>query len=314
MKTANRLLLDLRFSLPMSVPGLIYLIQNKLIYIGLQNLESATYSMLCQLKLLTTAGFSVLILGKKFHGYQWKALILLFIGVILIQAGPAKSSSSSDSLQQHGDVWMGTVAVIGVATLSGLAGVYFEYVLKGSSSFNIWDRNVQLSVYGMLFGFLSIPFSNTEMRFFQEKEVFYGWSKWTVLLLFTASFGGLLVSAVVAYTDNISKNFATSLAILLTSLVSYSVFGDLDPNLNFICGTVAVLLAVSNYNEDVKTVAKSLGMLESNSGTGTNSDFLLSQLKVVDAANGASGVKFHSSVLINSSESPDDDDNGKDHK
>ena len=66
----------------------------------------------------------------------------------------------------------------------------------------------------------------------------------------------------VAYTDNIMKNFAASAAIMLTGLVSWAVFGDLEPSLVWLCGMCCVLLAVFNYSEDVKTLGRAMGLLD----------------------------------------------------
>jgi len=258
--TIDRVLHLTRSSLVMSVPGFIYLIQNQLGYIGLQNLESATYSMLSQLKLLTTAVFAVIILRKKLWTYQWRALILLFIGVTLIQSRPQTQTTATS--KSSGDLWLGTLAVIGVCILSGLAGIYNEYQLKGSTSYTMWDRNYQLSMFGLIFGLFTFPFSGSDWNIVFEEGFFYGYSLWTLLAVLLASLGGLLVSAAVVYTDNILKNFATSAAILLTSLISWAIFGDLTVDANFLCGTGCVLMAVFNYNESIKSLALEMGMIE----------------------------------------------------
>ena len=44
---------------------------------------------------------------------------------------------------------VGLVAVFAACMLSGLAGVYFEKVLKGTNA-SIWVRNVQLSSFSLL--------------------------------------------------------------------------------------------------------------------------------------------------------------------
>ena len=56
-----------------------------------------------------------------------------------------------------------------------------------------------------------------------------------------------IVAVVVKYADNVLKGFATSLSILISSLVSWYVFHDLDVNLGFFMGAVVVLAAVYVY-------------------------------------------------------------------
>ena len=43
--------------------------------------------------------------------------------------------------------------------------------------------------------------------------------------------GGLIIAAVIKYADNIIKGFANALSIILSSLVSYFVLNDFNPNL-----------------------------------------------------------------------------------
>ena len=49
------------------IPSAIYLVQNNLLYVAAGNLDVATYQITYQLKILTTALFAVLILGKKLN-------------------------------------------------------------------------------------------------------------------------------------------------------------------------------------------------------------------------------------------------------
>jgi len=48
--------------------------------------------------------------------------------------------------------------------------------------------------------------------------------------LYSQAFGGLVVAAVVKYADNILKGFATSVSIIVSSLVSFYFLGDFQPS------------------------------------------------------------------------------------
>lgn len=67
------------------IPAGLYTLQNNLLFIALSNLDAATYQVTYQLKILTTALFSVLMLGKKLDSFKWVSLFLLMLGVSLVQ-------------------------------------------------------------------------------------------------------------------------------------------------------------------------------------------------------------------------------------
>lgn len=57
--------------LKLCVPSLLYTVQNNLLYLALTNLDAATYQVCYQLKILTTALFSAVLLGRKFFARKW---------------------------------------------------------------------------------------------------------------------------------------------------------------------------------------------------------------------------------------------------
>lgn len=124
----------------------------------------------------------------------------------------------------------GTVGLIAVAIgcmLSGLAGVYFEKVLKdpksSSSTPSLWIRNIQLSFYS-LFPALFIGVLFKDGAKIAETGFFYGYNFMTWMAILSQSTGGILVALVVKYADNIAKNFATSFSIIVSFLASVYFF------------------------------------------------------------------------------------------
>lgn len=77
----------------MSVPSVLYTLQNNLQYYALSRLDPATFQVGYQMKILTTAVFSVLMLGKKLTRWQWLSLVMLTVGVCLANTKSNKKST-----------------------------------------------------------------------------------------------------------------------------------------------------------------------------------------------------------------------------
>ncbi|OZC05248.1 UDP-galactose transporter, partial [Onchocerca flexuosa] len=198
-----------------------------------------------QLKILTTALFSVTLLGRKLDGQKWISLLLLTAGVTLVQLpkdlDKITSSTTKSSLLPNSDKILGLLAVIAACFSSGFAGVYFEKVLKGSSV-SLWMRNLQLAFFSIFGGFFMVWFY--DFKQINEYGFFQGYNSiiWTVVLLqvyllkeniifYRLAYGGLVVALVVKYADNILKGFAASLSIVLSSVISYWLLDDFQPSL-----------------------------------------------------------------------------------
>ncbi|KAJ3181504.1 hypothetical protein HDU87_001114 [Geranomyces variabilis] len=235
----------------MSVPAVLYFVQNNLQYLAVQHLDPATFQVTYQMKILTTALFSVLMLGRSLSRSKWMALVLLTFGIAIVQMDgkqkPSSSSSSSSSAahtQTAAQPLIGLVAVTIACILSGLAGVWFEKVLKGSQA-SLFLRNMQLCLFslipGLFFGvFLMDGAAVRQHGFFQ------GYDAWTWAAILCQAIGGLIVALVVKYADNILKGFATSLSIILSSVASFFIF-DFKLTLMFTIGSSVVLYATHLY-------------------------------------------------------------------
>ncbi len=74
----------------LAIPATLYTLQNTLQFVALGNLNPVHFQVLYQLKILSTAFFSVLLLGRSLTTKRWIALVVLTIGVSIV------SLSSSD--------------------------------------------------------------------------------------------------------------------------------------------------------------------------------------------------------------------------
>jgi len=131
--------------------------------------------------------------------------------------------------------------------MSGLTGVYFEKVLKDSSNqVSIWTRNIQLSFYS-LFPALIIGVIFKDGEDIAKHGFFdgYNWVVWTAILF--QAVGGILTSLCINYADNIAKNFATSISIVISFAFSVWFF-DFKVTPTFVIGTSLVLLSTFLYS------------------------------------------------------------------
>ncbi|XP_059188251.1 UDP-galactose translocator isoform X1 [Centropristis striata] len=261
----DSIVIQYKDTLKLAVPSLIYTLQNNLQYIAISNLPAATFQVTYQLKILTTALFSVMMLRKTLSRVQWVSLLLLFGGVAIVQVQQEgnKEASVSDSSNQNYSA--GLVAVVISCLSSGFAGVYFEKILKGSSA-SVWVRNVQLGIFGTALGMLGLWWNDGAA--IAERGFLFGYTDMVWCVIFNQAFGGLLVAVVVKYADNILKGFATSFSIIVSTVLSIYLFG-FHVDLLFTAGAGLVIGAVYMYS-----LPKAAGSSPSSSSSSTVSSAL----------------------------------------
>ncbi|KAH7889379.1 nucleotide-sugar transporter [Phlebopus sp. FC_14] len=243
----------------LSIPAILYVIQNNLQYVAATNLEAATFQVSYQMKILTTAAFSVLLLRKQLSTSQWLALFFLAIGVgiVQIQTGASDTTNAATSLLFRGtsmNALKGFLAVVAACFTSGLAGVYFEMVLKNSQS-DLWIRNVQLSAFSLLPALVPIVLSRPSDTGFIS-ALFENFGAWAWATVAIQVLGGLVTAMVIKYSDNILKGFATSLSIVISFLASVALF-NFQITFTFILGSVIVLIATWLYNQPGRSPSSS---------------------------------------------------------
>jgi UDP-sugar transporter A1/2/3 len=155
-------------SLLYAVPALLYTIDNNIIFVILEYLDPATYSILWNTKIVSTAILFRVILRRRLSVLKWISIILLFIGVLTSQSGKvdkmayAKKHQDLAVLYADPSYYLGVLLCVIASTISSAAGVYSEWILKRQMEQNFFLQNGQLYAYGVLFNGITLWFKNRE--------------------------------------------------------------------------------------------------------------------------------------------------------
>ncbi|CAL1277551.1 unnamed protein product [Larinioides sclopetarius] len=237
-------------TLKVAIPSFVYLLQNNLLYVGATHLDAATCQVTYQLKILTTALLSVIMLKKKLSVQQWISLVTLFVGVAIVQLAQLNAPASAETNHEQKPL-LGMVAIVVACCLSGFAGVYFEKILKSTEEISVWMRNIQLCTASIPLGLVTVYFMDREEV--STKGFFYAYDFVVWIVIFLQAGGGIVVALVVKYADNILKGFATSLAIIL-SCVTSMYFLNFHLTGQFVVGAAIVMGSVYLYGRPQSAV------------------------------------------------------------
>ncbi|CAL5062029.1 unnamed protein product [Urochloa decumbens] len=216
------------------IPAIVYMVKNLLQYYIFAYVDAPAYQILKNLNIISTGVLYRIILKKKLSEIQWAAFVLLCAGCTTAQLNP----SSDHVLQTPIQGWM--MAIV-MALLSGFAGVYTEAIIKKRPSRNINAQNFWLYIFGMIFNLVAICVQDFGAVI--NKGFFHGYSFITILMILNHALSGIAVSMVMKYADNIVKVYSTSVAMLLTAVVSVFLF-NFHLSLAFFLGSTVVSVSV----------------------------------------------------------------------
>jgi len=222
-----------------AVPSIFYTLQNNLWYYSMDNLDPVTAAVTSQLKVISTAVFSMLILTKQLTRIHWFALGLLMFGLVIMEMefGEARESAGT------GNYYLGLLSMVVACTSSGYAGVYLELLFKQLNA-NVWIANLQLQLFCLPAAAMAML---SDFHGLREGGPFSGWSSITCLVVLLNALGGFIVSLTMKYADNILKTFAVSLSLVVNCLLS-SAFLDVTLTWQDTVGIALVISATIFYS------------------------------------------------------------------
>uniref|UniRef100_A0A5B6YN47 CMP-sialic acid transporter 1 n=1 Tax=Davidia involucrata TaxID=16924 RepID=A0A5B6YN47_DAVIN len=227
------------------IPSIIYLIHNNVQFATLTYVDTSTYQIMGNLKIVTTGILFRLFLRRKLSNLQWMAIVLLAVGTTTSQVKGCREASC-DSL--FSSPIQGYILGILSACLSALAGVYTEFLMKKNNDSLYW-QNVQLYTFGAIFNMARLLLDDFRGEFEKGpwwQRIFNGYSITTWLVVFNLGSTGLLVSWLMKYADNIVKVYSTSMAMLLTMVISVFLF-NFRPTLQLFLGIIICMMSLHMY-------------------------------------------------------------------
>ncbi|KAL9634412.1 MAG: hypothetical protein Q9204_003014, partial [Flavoplaca sp. TL-2023a] len=114
-----------------AIPASLYVLQNTLQYFAISNLDTATFQVTYQFKIIPTALFSVILLRRRITPQQWLALLLLMIGVVIVQIPTADSTS----LPPHKGPHIGFHSPWSLAGFRGIGSPAMGHLSKRSATY-----------------------------------------------------------------------------------------------------------------------------------------------------------------------------------
>ncbi|KAG4173328.1 hypothetical protein ERO13_A11G052200v2 [Gossypium hirsutum] len=217
------------------LPAAIYALQNSLLQISYRNLDSLTFSMLNQTKIIFTALFTYIILRQRQSIQQIGALFLLIM---------AAQASSTDDPEQI--LFYGIVPVLVASVLSGLASALCQWAsqVKKHSSYLM---TVEMSIVGSLC-LLASTSNSPDGEAIRRHGFFYGWTPLTLIPVVANAVGGILVGLVTSLAGGVRKGFVIVSALLVTAMLQF-LFEGKPPSVYCLVALPLVISSISIYQK-----------------------------------------------------------------
>ncbi|XP_042469075.1 CMP-sialic acid transporter 1-like isoform X1 [Zingiber officinale] len=227
------------------IPSIIYLVHNNIQFATLTYVDPSTYQIMGNLKIVTTGLLFRFFLKRRLTTLQWLAIILLAIGTTTSQVKGCGEASCGSLFSAPIQGYM--LALLS-AWLSALAGVYTEYLMKKNNDSLYW-QNVQLYIFGSIFNMARLLLDDVRVGFENGpwwRRLLSGYTITTWLVVLNLGSSGLIVSWLLKYADNIVKVYSTSMAMLLTMVLSVFLF-SFKPTMQLFLGIIICMISLHMY-------------------------------------------------------------------
>jgi len=240
-----------------SIPAFLYCISNNTAVHVQVYLDPASFQVLCNFKTGITAILYWLIIRRNISEKQWVALGLITLAGCFNSYGGLQTmqdiiqvrNNSTGTRRQIYVTASGLLLMIFYCTMSGLAGISTEYILKRQYKLSLHLQNTLMYFYGMMFNLWAYNTSYHSQSSAPDASAgfFRGYSKWTVVIIFCQAMNGLILSAVMKHSSNLIRLLIIACAMIVNTALSMAIF-SLQLNLYFNIAFILVILALKLYH------------------------------------------------------------------
>lgn len=228
------------------VPALLYSTNNYLKFAMQLYFAPATVKMLSNLKVVSIALLLKAVMNRKFTVLQWEALFLLLLGITVNQLSCHQPNAASlahlpDEPLKHPIAWVYTIAS---CTVPAAASVFNEYALKKNYQTSVHLQNFFMYFYGLLFNLAGLLASMLASE--NPPPIFSGYSRITLLLVVNNAMQGILSSLFFKFADSILKKYSSTVATILTAILSAAIFGH-SLSMHFLIGVSVVFVSMHQF-------------------------------------------------------------------
>lgn len=225
-----------RLAVPYALPAILYGTNNNLVVHMQHFMDPSSFQVLSNLKIVSTAVMYSVFLRQNLSIRKWLALSLLTVAGVFYSYGGIQDLEQQSTDTQVYISLQGLLLMVIYCLISGLSAVYTEVTLK-TQKIPLSLQNIFLYSFGIVVNFL-VHLTGGHSSGFLD-----GFSIWVVVIIISQALNGLIMSAVMKHSSNLTRLFIISFSMLVNGLLSYLLF-QLQLTVLFFLAVVLIGFAV----------------------------------------------------------------------
>jgi len=201
--------------------AVIYTTYNFFRYYSLSITDPGTYRLFINSRVIFSGLLAVTILRKKLEARKWVGLCILAIAGVAAKWGKFQAELFP------------IIFILLTGCVGSLGGVYSEKILQKDFVVDVNLQNMFLYVFTILSNFFFFIASSLKKYVTPSHDdhesfpvsFFEGWTQRVVLMVVLGGLGGIITSLTLKYINNIAKEYANSLEMIFTAVLSSYFFG-----------------------------------------------------------------------------------------